>query len=439
MRRLVWTGWVVVVALACAAPAASADVFAVLSHRASGRSDADVIRVDAGTGAISITPFDTPADEIHPSVSSDGSRIAFERINPKSGSLLSILVSDLKTGQTVEVVSEAEALARGDSSPGISADGRTLLTGGPYSTFRAGLSFPTVTLRSLAGFPSGPFGVSAFQTQYGFSRVGLVWDPVERGSLIAFDTAVGTTEGIVLGQLGGIAAPELSSAEAGYFKPAIGSPGGVPTVLFEVHKRGLAPFIASRPATLSSFQGPPTVIPGVNLINSLLPAFTPDNRYIGYLVRTNFSEARLFVWDTQTQTLINPTGVDVGEVAAGPVSSFELENENMSLYEGPPLILRAQITSVGSVNFNLSAESDVGILVQHVVGHHELFGRRVPTLKVVGHVPLGGFTKGHRHVRWNLRVNGRRLKPGNYQVTLRSLTASKKIRDLGVPDLIHVR
>jgi hypothetical protein len=81
----------------------------------------------------------------------------------------------------------------------------------------------------------------------------------------------------------------------------------------------------------------------------------------------------------------------------------------------------------------------VGILVQRVVGHHKLFGRTVPTLKVVGHVPLGKFHKGRRHVHWNLRVNGHRLTHGTYQVTLRSLTPSTQIRDFGVPHLIRVR
>jgi len=56
----------------------------------------------------------------------------------------------------------------------------------------------------------------------------------------------------------------------------------------------------------------------------------------------------------------------------------------------------------------------------------------------VGHVPLGKFKKGNQHVRWNLRVNGRPLPRGTYQVTLRSLTSSKQIRDLGAPRLIHM-
>ncbi len=41
-------------------------------------------------------------------------------------------------------------------------------------------------------------------------------------------------------------------------------------------------------------------------------------------------------------------------------------------------------------------------------------------------------------MHWNLKVDGHRLRRGTCQVTLRSLTASKKIRDFGVPHLIRV-
>jgi hypothetical protein len=140
--------------------------------------------------------------------------------------------------------------------------------------------------------------------------------------------------------------------------------------------------------------------------------------------------------DSATQTLINPAGVNVGDIS---VEGDTGDSENLGLYELTVFRGPSTITPTGAVNFHLALDSVVGILVQRVVGHHKLFGRSVPTLKVVGHVPLGKFHKGRRHVHWNLRVNGHRLKRGTYQVTLRSLTPSKQIRDFGVPHLIRVR
>ena len=74
-----------------------------------------------------------------------------------------------------------------------------------------------------------------------------------------------------------------------------------------------------------------------------------------------------------------------------------------------------------------------------MVGHHELFGRKVPKLKLVGRVPLGKFKKGHDKTHWNLRVNGKRLRRGTYQVTPRAVAKSGRIRDLGKPSIIHVK
>jgi hypothetical protein len=427
------------VAMSIGATVAKSDVIAVLARKAPGRTDADVIRVNAGTGALTVAPFNTTADEFHPSASSDGNRIAFERIDSKQTASLSVFVNDLQDGQTIETLSESEAQARFASSPALSPDGQTLWTGGAWMTVQSGHFIPTVTSYNLAAFPGGPFGISSYQTPYSFPQAGQVFDPVQSGSLLAFTLASGRQEGLVVAQLGGGASPELTSSTTGYFKPALGSPGGTPTVVFEVHAAG-SEFLASRPARPdASFVGPPTPLPGLDTQNATAPAFTADGRYIGYIVgKVNDSDARLFVWDTESQTSINPAGIDVGDATVGsPEETEELEAQNLTLYEHT-LITGGRITPVGAVNFHLAQASDVGILVQRVVGHHVLFGRRVPTLKPVGRVPLGKFKRGGRHARWNLQVAGRRLTRGVYQVTLRALTGSRKIRDLGTPDLIRV-
>jgi hypothetical protein len=72
----------------------------------------------------------------------------------------------------------------------------------------------------------------------------------------------------------------------------------------------------------------------------------------------------------------------------------------------------------------------VGILVERVHGH-----RVTP----VGRVPLGKHPRGRMDRRWDLRVNGKPLKPGRYRVTLRALDAHKTVLGLSRPVTITVR
>jgi hypothetical protein len=439
-----------VAAMAFAVPVASADVIAVLEHQAPGRQDSDIIRVNAGTGAVTPAAFNTTAGDVHPSVSSDGNRIAFERWDPASGEA-QFLVNNLRTGQTFPVSGSCcGVLAPGNPTDeaSISPDGQTLVSGAGFEILSNSTYAPRVALTSLSAFPNGPFPQSTEQLQVSFSNLGFDVEPVVSGSLVA--SGVGfllpgpaPTLGIVLGQLDGSAAPPLVSSTVQYSHPAIGSPGGVPTVLFEESSlQGASIGLASRPAfPLSSFAGPPMPLTGVNTSDSLDPAFTSDGRYIGFLRSfPHRQDSFLFVWDTATQTLINPAGVDVGNISVESThGNPEPLAENLGLYELTVFQGPGTITTAGTVNFQLLQGSAVGILVQRVVGHHKLFGRTVSTLQAVGRVPLGMFKRGSRHVHWNLEVNGHRLTRGTYQVTLRSLTASKQIRDFGVPHLIRVR
>jgi WD40-like Beta Propeller Repeat len=419
--------------LALSPVTARGDVIAVVSHL-TPTNGFDVVRVNTGTGGVSPAPFNTAQSERGASVSSDGTRIVFEQTPPATASPETVLVDDLRTGNEASVFSQSQIASR-PFDPSISPDGQTILTGGPFQPFSPPLYFSAVTLTSLATFPTGPYTQSFFDPPYTFSTSsGVVRDPVQSGSLLAFTVFGGTpTEEVVFGQVGGLAAPPLASATTSYFHPAIGSPGGVPTVVFDTESGGSFG-LASRPASLSSFVGAPTPLPAAaNSSGGLYPVFTADGRYLAFMRGPNTSSGhtRLFVWDTETQTLINPAGVDVGVI-----------DLPYGLYETPVFIGGTGIgvgPVVGSASFDLAAGSAVGILVQRVVGHHRLFGRTVPTLKLVGRVPLGNFRKGRRHVHWDLRVNGHRLRRGTYQLTLRSLSASKKIRDFGVPHLIHVR
>jgi hypothetical protein len=132
--------------------------------------------------------------------------------------------------------------------------------------------------------------------------------------------------------------------------------------VFEEHPPGGASYTASLPAwPLASFLGAPTLLPEtVNAPNSLefAPAFTTDGRYIGFLRVINFDydNVRLFVWDTQTQTMINRAGVDVGDLLINLPDTTEIEPFSLSLYE-LPVFPRSTISSVGTVSFGLTLAS----------------------------------------------------------------------------------
>jgi hypothetical protein len=59
--------------------------------------------------------------------------------------------------------------------------------------------------------------------------------------------------------------------------------------------------------------------------------------------------------------------------------------------------------------------------VERIVGQHKLLGRNVPKLRVVGRVPLGAFRRGRHQAHWDFAVNGHKLGPGKYYVTLRAI------------------
>ena len=237
----------------------------------------------------------------------------------------------------------------------------------------------------------------------------------------------------MLAPLGGGASAVLQSAALSFAHPAIGSPGGQPTLVFDERpSSGGARNIAFRPADVSTFSGTPTTLAAVNTAASeSQPAFTPDGRYVALIRTGSDGHERVLLWDSQTQMILNVPGVDLGQISTSTSGNLSVYQQNLFTFTA--------ISLSGAVNFNLLRSSGVGILVQRVIGHHKLFGRTVPTLKLVGRVPLGKFAKGRRHVRWNFRVNGKRLRRGTYQVTVRAVTPSLKIRDLGTPRIIKIQ
>jgi hypothetical protein len=424
----------VVAAIALAAPAAArADVFGVVDVAQGTTGRYDIGLFDASTGAQMPLPagIDTAVDEDHPSISADGTKLVFER---RDQGTTRVLLTQLPSGATTDLFNGFEQASNPHSEPSISPDGGTVVTGEPFQG-TAGQASAAVTLTSLPSLTR-----SAFAPPYTFAQpTGTTGDAVTAGLLVAYQEArSGIQPEIILGHLGAGAPFPLSQNNAAFAHPAIGAG------ILAFDKRtllgtGLGPGdIAFEP--LTGFPSTPTLLPA--LVNSQVgesrPAFTPDGRYLGF-VRHKDGSDRMFVWDSETQTLINPGGVDLGGIDGRDIG-------NLSLYERAvlaPLTIVPPVLSgtiqINPIQFNLLLPSGIGILVQRVVGHQRLLGRRAPKLRLVGRVPLGKFSKGRGHVHWNGRVNGRKLPRGTYQVTVRAVSPKGAILDLGTPHTVRVK
>jgi hypothetical protein len=93
---------------------------------------------------------------------------------------------------------------------------------------------------------------------------------------------------------------------------------------------------------------------------------------------------------------------------------------NCILFPGCRLAVVPQGTGA-VIESSLGQSNSVGILVQRVVRTKRVHGKRVLVVRAVGRVPLGRHHKGRVKIRWNLKVNGHRLAPGRYLITLRAL------------------
>ncbi|HEY3729528.1 MAG TPA: hypothetical protein VGL51_20295 [Solirubrobacteraceae bacterium] len=423
---------------------AEADVFAAVEVQPpGGRTDFDVEVVNASTGGQVPLPggVNTPADELHPSISGDGSRLVLERRDSAAGTVR-IIAADLHTGQSSDLFTGVEASQDPPTAPSITPDGQTVVTGGAFAPVNTAFE-ANLTTTSLAPFPAGPYPHGTVNSQFAFPDNGQVADvAAASGGVYALQAVSGIAHRLIVRDPG---EPLLGSqtVTSSFDDPALAASNPQFVLFARRSSTPVSPFSAQGdieflPVTFSGIGGTPTRLPGV--VNTSLdesqPAVTADGRFIAFVRHGADGHDRLVLWDSETQLLVNPSGVDLGAISSRGGGS-------VSLFTQPVFsigqVTISQVSEVALVNVETRLGSGLGILVQRIVGRRRILGRREYRLRMVGRVPLGRFRKGRHHLRWNLRVDGKRLRRGRYLVTLRALSRRGVIRDLATPNVIRIR
>ena len=440
IRNLAAVGAAIVASLAAVA-STHADVIATFDGSVLGPSG--VFVVNATTGARLSTPpgvDDQVADEFHPSLSPDGRYVVFER---RVSGTVRIVMVERATGRSADLFNAFEAASDPPSTPTFSLDGTKVLTGRRLdrrdSAAPAGALQGSVTETDVTNFPTGPFphrivSMGGADT----TAQGRTLQAAPFGSsLLAFGTdfVSGGPPGRITVQVPS-GATTISDATHRLAKPTISEPAGA--VVFE-SAPAAAPFatrLVFRPlAELSSAAT--TELPAlVNATGTSArnPTFTRDGRYLVFArleSAAGKSLARLFMWDTQTQLLVNPTGT--GRFPAPDFTDGAIALENRRV------LSTTTIPANGSLGFSLTTKSTTGLLVQRIVGRHDVLGHSAPTLANAGRVPLGSFLKGSHGKHWNFTVRGHRLREGCYLITFRALTRTGRVRDLSTPHTVRLR
>jgi hypothetical protein len=422
---------------------ARADIFAAVCVAApEPRTDMDIAVMNASTGTRLPLPasVNTTGEEQNPGVTQDGRRLVFER---RDAGNTRIIVVDLVTGASADLFTGFEIALSPQEYPAFTPGGTKVITSGPH-VFRENSFTPQFAITDLQSFPTAPFPHS---TQFFDTRVINPAQKVENltvggGNLLAFtvkNTFVGShllfLTKVGPGGLQGLFSRIFDNEEV-FSGPAMAAKSPQ-FVLFE-HRRD----IMFRPAEISSFAGTPTKLPP--LVNSpdgeSQPAITADGRYVVFVRQysSGVENDRLFVWDSQTQTLLNANGIDLGLIntrsRGGTVSIYSklaIVNSTIILAGLQSNTLKATVTS------NLTQTAKVGILIQRILGKTKVLGRKAYEVETVGRFPLGEFPEGRLRTTWDLTVDGQKLKPGRYLVTLRSVEDDVAL-ELGRPRVLRI-
>ena len=289
------------------------------------RTDFDIAVVNATTGARVALPAgtNTSANETHPTITVDGRRLAFQRSDPAAGTVRIITV-DVTTSQSADLFNGFEVAQRAPSDPAIMPTSSIVYTGGPFVAQSGAFAAPIVST-ALLDFPQGPFTRSALQIQYTFATNGSLQDMAIGGAFIAFqEYARGLQRASSsCGSSGGSASQPLGQQQGERSR----SPGWRRT---NPKHRGLrrSASVFRRPhhrrhrlppdddGRASSGSRPRCRRSSNSTVDEVSAApLTGDGRYLAF-VRDGSDRRRLFAWDSETQTLLNATGVDLGAMTS---------------------------------------------------------------------------------------------------------------------------
>lgn len=416
---------------------AHADIFAAVNVVAQApRTDLDVAIVNASLGTRVSLPssVNTTNSEVHPSISANGRRLVFERVF-ENGNLLFLV--DTSTGDSAVPFSPGEAAAQPIFHSVITRDGRLVLTGRPLRCTHVNSvtrCFPEATVTDVSTFPAGPYARSTRLALTAFAGTGFVSDVAVGGDaneITVFRVVTGPTG---LGQLVlnrfGVSAI-LGDEDVDYGHPAVNKA----SVYFDFRTRSFVNTfgdsdVGLRPANPAGFAGSPLdgLVDDTSEDESQ-PALTESGRYVAWVRHGADGHDRLFVRDRDTQTILNPNGVDLGVVATRRAGS-------VSLYERA-VLTASRVAITGAVTATLASASSIGILVQRIVGATREHGYKRYELEPVGRVPLGFFHTGELQVQWDFTVGGEPLPPGHYLVTLRAVEGDV-VRDLGESQVMRI-
>jgi WD40-like Beta Propeller Repeat len=456
------------------APAGAAGLIAAYDRYEPARGfDLGLVNVSTGQRPSLPTGVNTTDDELHPALSPDGRYLVFMRVKlvPKlNGDIVppaerSLLRLDRQTGQIVVL-----------QAPGA---GPTFTPKGSATTLAWGLRpVPLASgfseIARHASFSSGALGPVSVDPGSAPAAPGQILDTTHAAVVPQIDLnpntgARGDRRYVALAYAdASTGALQKGLAQLSTFRP---EPGGiVSTGKVEFGSPG-AP--ASHPVVRNdayvaldltkeenadiqtlSFPGETALSPAPAPITSAaperMPAWSPDGVQLGF-VRTTAGRRLLAVFDATPgiQTILNAP-VDLGADAPTPQTrSFQSTWGGLSLAASSAADVPAvtctgrclsALTSSNLALANVSLQpllsstakgQSVGIFVVRVAGARKLLGRAAPRIRVVGRVPLGATVKGVNRFRWNGKVNGRRLAPGTYLLTYRSLKRGRILSTSG--------
>ena len=455
-RRLATAAAGAALLLAAALPASApaAGLVAAYDRYETGKGF-EIGLLNASTGARLTLPagVNTTDDELHPALSDDGRYLLFERMRllPKlNGDIVppaerTLFMLDRQTSVITTLATGSGAPA----GPSFAHRSQRTVTWGvrPTSTTCCVLKFQAVnsdnTISGSTGFPFGfvpaPGGqfldVPHAAMSDGPTNVLLSWITSDANSgalLTAGTTIVGLREGAdPRADFGGAGTPvshPVPRRGDGYvaLDQTTGGDADIQTISFPA-ETALTP--APAPITTTAPER--------------IPAWSPGGLQLGF-VRTTEGRRRLAIFDLTPglQTIVNPP-IDLGADAPSPQTrAFQSSWGGLSLAESSALdvpVVTCTTTCVTSllttslkptVSKTVTGQT-IGIFVARVTGKRKLLGRTVPRIRPVGRVPLGKTRKGLNRLRWNKKVNGRRLKRGTYLLTFRALRRDRVVSTSG--------